>query len=83
MTDFNNIFLHGLCLIGGQLQKYDNTINNYDSSYKIVDNNTIKIKLKNYHEKMLFIVKLESGDYSNFISLYSIDNNYLNSCKIA
>lgn len=83
MTDFNDIFSRGLCLISGQLQKYDNTINNYDSSYKIIDNNTIRIKLKNYYEKMFFIVKLENKDYINFISLYSIDNNYINSRKIA
>ena len=76
-VDFNNLFSFGLCLIGGQLAKYDNTINNYDSSYKITDNNTIKIKLKNYYESMHFIVKLEDG----FICLYSIDNNFLNCCK--
>ena len=75
--NFNNMFSHGLCLIGGQLAKYDNTINNYDSSYKITDNNTIKIILKNYYEKMSFIVKAEGA----FICIYSIDNNFLNCCK--
>lgn len=81
-TDFNNMFIYSLCLIGGQLAKYDNTINNYDSSYKIIDNDTIKVSLKNYYEKMSFIAKLEA-DNKNFLSLYSIDNNYINSCKIA
>lgn len=80
-TDFNNIFSHALCLIGGQLAKYDNTINNYDSSYKIIDNDTIKITLKNYYEKMFFIARLENN--KKFLSLYSIDNNYINTCKIA
>lgn len=81
-TDFNNMFIYSLCLIGGQLAKYDNTINNYDTSYKIIDNDTIKISLKNYYERMDFIAKLEA-DNKKFMSLYSIDNNYLNSCKIA
>lgn len=80
-TDFNNMFLHGLCLIGGQLAKYDNTINNYDTSYRIIDNDIIEIKLKNCHEEMSFTARLE--DDKNFLSLYSIDNNYINTCRIA
>lgn len=81
MTDFNNIYSYSICLISGQLAKYDNSINNYDTSYKIIDNDTIRIKLKNYYEKMYFIARLE--DNKKFLSLYSIDNNYINTCKIA
>lgn len=80
-ASFNNMFSYALCLISGQLAKYSNTINNYDSSYKIIDNNTIKVILKNYYEKMSFVAKLE--DNENFLSLYSSDNNYINTCKIA
>lgn len=80
-TNFNNMFSYALCLISGQLAKYNNTINNYDSSYKIIDNDTIKVTLKNYYEKMSFVAKLE--DNKGFLSLYSIDNNYINTCKIA
>jgi hypothetical protein len=75
--DFNNAFLHGLCLIGGYIDRNENnTINNYDTSYKIIDNNTIKIKLKNYYEKRYFIIKIEN----DFISLFC-GNDFINCCK--
>lgn len=77
-TDFNYIYNIGYLLVENQLLKYDNNILNYDCSYKIIDNDTIKIKLKNYHEKMYFITKLEN----DYISLYSINGDFLNSKKI-
>lgn len=75
--DFNNIFSFSLCLIGGYLSENKNTINNYDTSYRITDNNTIKIKLKNYYEKLYFIAKLENG----FICLFNADNQILKTMK--
>ena len=58
---FNNLFSKGICLLTVYLSENKNTINNYDSSYKIVDNNTIRIKLSNFYEKLCFIVKLDNN----------------------
>lgn len=73
----NNIFSFALCLIGGYLSENNNTINNYDSSYKIMTDNYIKITLKNYYEKMIFYAKLENG----FICLYNGKNEILRTTK--
>lgn len=72
---FNDLFSKGICLLTVYLSGNKNTINNYDSNYKIVDNNTIRIKLSNFYEKLCFIVKLEN----NTVILCNMKNEKLKS----
>ena len=74
---YNKIFNTAFLIIEKQLNKYGNTIKNYDSSYKIIDDNKIKVTLKNYYEKMFFYAELKN----NFVEVFSSDNNYIN-CEL-
>ena len=72
---YNKIFNTAFLIIENQLNKYGNTIKNYDSSYRIIDDNKIKVTLKNYYEKMFFYAELKN----NIVEVFSSDNNYINS----
>lgn len=71
---YNKIFNTAFLIIENQLNKYGNTIKNYDTYYKITDGNKIKITLKNYYEKMFFHAELKN----NIVEVFSNDNNYIN-----
>jgi hypothetical protein len=74
---YNKIFNMAFLVIENQLNRYGNTIRNYDSIYKIIDDNKIKVTLKNYYEKMFFYAELKN----NVVEVFSSDNNYIN-CKL-
>lgn len=71
---YNKIFNTAFLIIENQLNKYGNTIKNYDVYYKITDDNRIKVTLKNYYEKMFFYAELKN----NVVEVFSSDNNYIN-----
>lgn len=72
---YNKIFNTAFLIIENQLNKYGNTIKNYDVHYKITDDDRIKVILKNYYEKMFFYAELKN----NIVEVFSSDNNYINS----
>ena len=59
--NINNFFSKAILLLDDKLKKENNGLFNYDVTYSIINNNCLKIKLKNYYEKMFFIATLKDN----------------------